>query len=290
MNKSSLQFCLGIMIILIISCKKSDNSSNVLDTRTAITLKNVSFGTDTLQRMDIYLPANRSIDSTKILYLIHGGAWLAGDKSDYDTIITSLQKQLTQYAIVNINYRLASFSGTNEWPVQMSDINTAINYVTNNNNVYQINNSKSAILGESAGAQLSLLKGYMYNSNHNIKCVIDLFGPTDLIDLYNHPSVSTYPALLQLFMSGTPTSNYSNYLSASPLYSVNNQVPPTIIFHGTADTIVPIRQSDSLNKRLAIAGISKQYITYTGEGHGWTDSNWIDTYQKTIAFLTANNH
>ena len=55
---------------------------------------------------------NRSIDSTKILYLIHGGAWLAGDKSDYDTIIPSFLQQLPQYAIVNINYRLATFTGT----------------------------------------------------------------------------------------------------------------------------------------------------------------------------------
>ena len=279
-----------MLFILIVSCKKTDNATIVLDTHTAITMKNVSFGSDSLQKMDIYLPANRSIDSTKILYLIHGGAWLAGDKSDYDSIIPSLQNQLPQYALVNINYRLASFTGSNEWPVQMNDINAAINYVSNNNTEYQINNSKSAVLGESAGAQLSLLKGFMYNSNHNIKCVVDLFGPTDLIDLYNHPTNPSYPTLLQLFMSGTPTSNYSNYISASPLYAVNNQVPPTIIFHGTADTIVPIRQSDSLNNRLAIAGITKQYITYKGEGHGWNDSNWTDTYHKTIAFLIANNH
>lgn len=78
----------------------------------------------------------------------------------------------------------------------MNDVNAAINYINSNNTVYQIDNSKSAVLGESAGAQLSLLKGYMYNS-HNIKCVIDLFGPTDLIDLYKNATNASYPAMLQ---------------------------------------------------------------------------------------------
>ena len=291
MKKSILHYCLGLTLFLSfnISCKKSDNSTVILDTHTATTLKNVSFGSDAIQSMDIYLPAGRSIDSTKILYLIHGGAWLTGDKSDYDTVIPSFQQQLPQYAIVNINYRLATFTGINEWPVQMNDVNAAINYVNSNSTAYQINTSKSAVLGESAGAQLGLLKGYMYNTNHNIKCVIDLFGPTDLIDLYNHPTNPSYPALLQMFMSGTPNSNYSNYISASPLYAVNSQVPPTIIFHGTADSTVPVHQSDSLYNRLIKAGITNQYITYKGEGHGWTDSNWIDTYHKTISFLIANN-
>ena len=158
MKKSLLRNCFGVLLFLslIISCKKSDNTAVILDTHTAVTLKNVSFGTDALQCMDIYLPANRSIDSTKILYIIHGGAWLAGDKSDYDTIIPSFLQQLPQYAIVNINYRLATFTGTNEWPVQMNDVNAAINYINSKSTVYQIDNSKSAVLGESAGAQLSL--------------------------------------------------------------------------------------------------------------------------------------
>jgi len=282
-----------LLTIVVFSCKKSDESNgnqNVYpDPHTALVLKDVAYGSDSLQKFDIYLPANRSIDSTKVLYLIHGGAWIAGDKKDFDSNVLEMQSLLPQYAFVNINYRLASLSGTNEWPTQMTDVNAAINFVMNLNSYYQIDNAKSAVMGASAGAQLALLKGYMYNNNQNIKTVVDLFGPTDMVDLYNHPSNPNYPSLLQIFMSGTPTSNYSNFISGSPLYAVNSTVPPTIIFHGTVDSTVPIHQSDSLYARLGNAGIIKQYVTYAGQGHGWTGPNLIDTYNKAAAFLVANN-
>lgn len=293
--KNTLATVVLVSIMIISSCKKSDEGGASLpvittpDPHIALVLKDVAYGADSLQKVDIYLPANRSIDSTKILYLIHGGAWTAGDKKDFDSNVIVFQTLLPQYAFVNINYRLATTTGINEWPTQMNDVNAAIDYVMNKSSYYQIDNAKSAVFGASAGAQLALLKGYNFNSNHSIKAVVDLFGPTDMIDLYNHPANPAYPTLLQIFMSGTPTSNNSNYLSGSPLYSVNTSVPPTIIFHGTADNTVPIHQSDSLNLRLKNAGVIKQYITYTGEGHGWVGNNLIDTYNKAAAFLVANN-
>jgi dipeptidyl aminopeptidase/acylaminoacyl peptidase len=101
--------------------------------------------------------------------------------------------------------------------------------------------------------------------------------------LYNaNPS---YQMLFNTFMNGTPTSNPSAYTSASPLYLVNSNTPPTIIFHGTADPLVPVSQSDSLNTRLNNAGVIHQYVKYNGEGHGWYGANLIDTYAKLAAFI-----
>ena len=50
--------------VFFISCKKSEPTSDI--TIEAKTLLNVAYGTDPLQKMDIYLPANRSITSTQI--------------------------------------------------------------------------------------------------------------------------------------------------------------------------------------------------------------------------------
>src|ERR1043165_4258785 len=82
---------------------------------------NVSYGSDTAQRMDVYLPASRSADTTKAIVFIHGGAWNSGDKSELTQYVTSLKKRLPNYAVFNINYRLASTTG-NLFPTQENDV------------------------------------------------------------------------------------------------------------------------------------------------------------------------
>lgn len=279
------KYWLFIFLLFSISCNKGLETITNPVTIPSEELLNVSYGTDPLQKMDVYLPANRSKDSTKILFLIHGGGWIGGDKNDFAEAVNYFKVQLPYYAIVNINYRLAALPAQNIWPTQLNDVNSAMSFLESKTTEYKINTNKIAIGGASAGGHLALLKAYKNNSG-NIKTVVDLFGPTDMADLYNL-NVS-YQTLLTLFMQGTPLSNASNYYNASPLNFVTSTVPPTIIFHGGIDATVPIRQSDSLNNRLMNVGVIKQYHIYPTEGHGWTGSNATDTYNKMLLFIKQN--
>lgn len=120
--------------------------------------------------------------------------------------------------------------------------------------------------------------------------MVNLFGPTDLVDLYNTPPVPNYPQLLTLFLSGTPQSNPASYASASPITMVNAGDPPTIIFHGTADATVPVRQSDSLQVQLTRNNVTSEYMKYTGLGHGdWPAPVFADVYTRAIAFIRRHN-
>ncbi len=92
------------------------------------TFLNVAYGDDPKQVMDIYLPAGRSAFTTKVMLLIHGGGWSGGDKHSFVTYIDSLKNYLTDYAFVNINYRLANYSH-NKFPAQENDIKAALSYV-----------------------------------------------------------------------------------------------------------------------------------------------------------------
>src|SRR3954466_5361914 len=80
----------------------------------------VAYGKDSLQRMDIYLPAGRTRDVTKSLILIHGGGWNSGDKSNFAVYIDSFKHRLPGYAIFNINYRLVSHKHL--FPAQEEDV------------------------------------------------------------------------------------------------------------------------------------------------------------------------
>lgn len=249
---------------------------------------NVAYGTDAAQKMDVYLPAGRTATNTKVIVFVHGGSWNAGDKADFNEGIAAIRSSLTDYAIFNINYRLAVNAAT-RFPAQLNDIKSAIDFITTKGSEYNVNTNKIILIGASAGGNLALLHAYKNNNDGRIKAVIDLFGPTELVDMHNnHPFPQAAQPLLQNFLGGTPTTNAAAYAAASPINFVNSQSVPTQIFHGMLDAVVPIAQSTALKNRLQAANVKVEMVVYQNEGHGWYGANLQDTYAKATAFIKQN--
>ena len=272
--------------LFIISCQKESDGGGTAPL-TEQTQLNVAYGTDASQKMDIYLPANRTIATTKVIILIHGGGWSSGDKADFTTYVDTLKKRLANYAIININYRLASGT-SNLFPTQENDVKAAIEFIYSKKTEYAISD-KFVLLGTSAGGHLSLLQAYKYNTPVKIKAVVDFFGPTDLVDLYNNPaSVLAPPAAVAAVVGATPTTNLTLYQQSSPINFAVATSPPTIILQGGVDVLVSPVQSATLNTRLQTLGVIHQYVFYPTENHGWTGANLTDSFDKIAAFLAAN--
>lgn len=273
-----------ITSFLFISCQKE--GINDLESPEK-TLLNQSYGNEVSQKMDVYLPAGRNSATTKVIILIHGGGWSSGDKNDFATYIDTLKKRLQGYAIFNINYRLVS-GANNLFPAQENDIKSAIEFIYNKRNEYHISD-KFVLLGTSAGGHLSLLQAYKYISPVKIKAVVDFFGPTDLIDLYNNPaSIFAPPTLVAGVVGGTPSTHTTLYQQSSPINYVDMNSPPTIILQGGVDFLVSPNQSVALKNKLALSGVVHQYVFYPTENHGWVGANMIDSFDKIVAFLQAN--
>jgi acetyl esterase/lipase len=278
-------FLFPFLIVLLVSCKKSDPVNQT----PAKTINNVSYGANTTQQMDLYLPAGRSNDSTKTIVMIHGGAWVSGDKSDFASYIPVIQQRFPRYAIANINYRLATTTD-NHFPTQENDMKSALDYLVQKATDYQVS-QKFVLLGASAGAHMALLQAYKYPTP-KILAVVDFFGPTEMADLYNFYSSNTSTqSLFQLLMGGTPASNPSLYQQSSPINFVTAQSCPTIIFHGTADVVVPISQSTDLKNKLSSVGVPNQMVAYPNLGHEiWPPATMNNTYDKMESFIKANVH
>ena len=269
------------LAILISSCKKENDTPQ----DDSVTMMNVSYGSNAQQKMDIYLPANTSSATTKVIIMIHGGAWNTGDKSDFNQYVDSLKKREPTYAIFNINYRLAN--SPDLFPSQENDVKAAVQFIYDKKTEYRISD-KFALVGASAGAHLALLQGYKQTNPVKVKAIIDFFGPTDLTEMYNNPTSPLVPLLLTSVIGGTPTTQPLTYQMSSPLNYVTNQSPSTLILHGGVDIVVSSSQSVLLNNKLTISGVIHQYIFYPTEGHGWVGANLTDSFDKIQAFLAAN--
>jgi acetyl esterase/lipase len=272
------------LMTLYTSCDTSSgsSSSHAIAPATAETKLNVAYGNDSAQRMDIYLPAGRT-NNTKVMVLIHGGGWASGDKSEFSSAIPVLQHQLPGYAIININYRLATQFG-NHFPTQENDVKDALRFVLDKVDEYRV--SKDMILlGTSAGAHLALLQAYKNTDLVKPLAAISFFGPTDMAEMYKRQSNSYYQFAIGLLVGGTPDKMPDAFAQASPINFVTSQSVPTLLFHGGKDGLVPVSQSKELKDRLDKAGVPVELVIYPKEGHGWWGATQEDSFKKIAAFL-----
>jgi acetyl esterase/lipase len=279
-----LAIVLIVATLSLFACKKKQPSEPIPPALAEVTYNNVSYGSDSKQVMDIYLPANRN-SNTNTLILVHGGAWFAGDKADMQVYMDSLKKRLPNYAIANVNYRLA-FNPVNIYPTANNDLTAAISFIVGQSNIYSISN-KVALMGVSAGGHLVLHEAYKNTATANVKCVISVFGIPDMTDMWNNPAGTAAVTRLGLtnYLGTTQTANAALYTAASPTTYVNAQSVPTQLFHGTADTLVRYQQSVNLKNKLTTLNVPVQYVEYPGEGHGWSGAKLTDTYSKLTLFV-----
>ena len=129
-----------VVLLLLSSCKKPENT---------IVFKDLSYGADTRNQLDIYLPQQRDT-STAMVLLIHGGAWVAGAKSNWSQEIIDLFLN-SGYAVSCMSYRYAC----GDFHTQMEDIYNAIGFMRSKSEGWKIRNDKFSLMGASDGAHLS---------------------------------------------------------------------------------------------------------------------------------------
>jgi acetyl esterase/lipase len=271
-------------LFFAIACKKESSE----DLNAEKTQLDVSYGTDDKHKMDVYLPAGRDTVNTKLMVLIHGGAWIEGDKADFTANINDIKKLLPGYAFANINYRLYNtITGANKFPSQEDDVKAAVSYLLGKRAEYRFSN-KIVLLGASAGAHLALLQGYKNAGSITPKAIISYFGPTDLAYLFSNPGLPYVPGVLAGIVGYTPVQNAAAYAASSPINYVTGKSAPTLLLQGDKDPLVPVKQARLLGDKLNAAGVTYELVVYPNEEHGFTTTTMNASILKAIGFLQAN--
>ncbi len=64
-----------------------------------------------------------------------------------------------------------------------------------------------------------------------------------------------------------------------------NPRSPTLILHGDADRVVPVRNADQIEATLRARGVAVEKHIYPGAGHGFSGANQLDAATRTAEFL-----
>lgn len=262
-----------------------DGNSNDPTPLEAEVLLDVSYGSHPQQVYDLYLPAGRSSVRTRVIMLVHGGGWTEGDKEDMQQFVTFVQQEFPNHAIVNVNYVLAVFPNTPAFPNQFLDLDQAIEKLNSESEDLQIL-PEFGLIGTSAGAHLSLMYDYEYDTDDQVKFVCDIVGPTNFTDPF-YADDPLFEAALEFFVDESQYPDGTNYAEAvSPVYQVSSSSSPTIMFYGMDDPIVPLSNGQTLNSTLSDAMIDHSFTVYQG-GHGddWSAQSQEDLRMQLIGYI-----
>lgn len=115
--------------------------------------RDLAYGTDPAQRLDVYIPAGAS--RSPLIVLVHGGAWMIGDKSNAGLLANKITRWLPRgYVLVSVNYRLVPKAN----PLQQADdLARALALVQARASQWGADANRLVLMGHSAGAHLVML-------------------------------------------------------------------------------------------------------------------------------------
>jgi acetyl esterase/lipase len=208
--------------------------------------------------MDLYVP--RTSKPAPVVIWIFGGSWKYGSNG-YHLNLRDLTA--SGIAIASIQYRM---SGTAKYPAQFEDCRAAVRWLRANGARYGIDPHRIGASGESAGGHLAALLGTVEGAP-SIRAVCALYPPTDLVALGRMYESPKRPSDIDKLLGGPIEQKLALARAASPVNHVTPSSPPFLIIHGADDTLVPLAQSQELQRRLVRAGVESRLIVVPGKGH-----------------------
>ena len=244
-------YAIALSFLQLNSCSSTDEviKEETQQSVPASSEKDVPYGENPQQTYDIYLPADRSVKKTKTLIIVHGGSWVSGDKADLDGFVSFSQEAFPDYAVVNMNYRLSNGTTVPAFPNQINDVDAVIKKLTGLKKELNIN-GEFAFMGFSAGAHLATLYDYSYDTNNQVKTVINIVGPVDFTDPYYTNNTNFQKFLDGLVDKDAYPTDANTAALLSPVEQVSEQSSPTINFYGNQDQLVAIKSINTFRSRI----------------------------------------
>ncbi|MEH6586889.1 MAG: alpha/beta hydrolase [Halioglobus sp.] len=250
-------------------------------------IRNISYGPGGVrQQLDIYRPAVIPEGGCPVLFQIHGGAWMIGDKKQ-QALPLMYHMASKGWICVAANYRL---SPSVAFPTHLLDCKKALCWIKENGEEYGMNTDFVAVTGGSAGGHLTALIGLTANrkelqpdnpaTDTSVQAAVPFYGIYDFMVRYNqHPNREVYQKFLNgKVMHETVEENPELWELASPVVQVHQDAPPFMILHGSHDSLAAVRDGQVFAEKLQ--EVSEQPVVYVempGAEHAWETMHSLRT-------------
>lgn len=254
--------------------------------------------------LDVY-PVH-SVKPAPVVVYIHGGALIMGHRGQIQPVFRHLF-QRAGHAVVAIDYRLAPETKLSAIMEDVVDAFAWLR--RDGATRFRLDPERVAVAGNSAGGYLALMTGTWVMPQPRALVSFygygDIIAPwySEPDAHYNKmPKISPEEAYASVgtepisqpppAAAGQARSNFYLYCRQQGLWptevmgidpkkdpqafdryrperNVSRNYPPTILFHGTADTDVPYSQSAAMAQALASAGVPHEFVTIPGGPHGF---------------------
>lgn len=221
------------------------------DAGSRVAARDVSYGDDVRQRLDVYVPKDGA-GPWPVIVFVHGGSWQSGSKTPYAFVGRALAAQ--GFVAMVMNYRLHA---KHKYPAFVEDTALALKWASENAARYDGDGGRLFVMGHSAGAYnaaMAVLDRTYAAIVPKVLGVVTLAGPFDFIPLDSKTTIEVFGKLDDL-----PSTQPVNHLRAD--------APPFLILHGRDDKTVKVRNAVALHKAFEDAGASASIKIYDDVSH-----------------------
>ena len=250
-------------------------------------------------KLDVIRPARPN--GLGVALMVSGG-WKSAEAGSAPVWLMSpvLRRGYTVFAIYHISQPKATVMEIIE------GMHRGVRFVRHHAREYGIDPDRIGITGGSAGGHLSLMLATrggpgpedaadpVDRESSAVQAVAIFYPVTDLLNLgksTENPGDGGPPkSFVKAFgPNATDMAAWKEIgRDCSPIYHITSQLPPTLIYHGDADTLVPLEQSEWFRDRAAECGRDVKIVVHPGGKHGWPTmildlrkfADWFDMHLR----------
>ena len=248
--------------------------------------------------LDIVRPAHPN--GLGVAFMVSGG-WKSGTNAFRTWMVAPLLRRgYTVFAVCHVSQPEATVMEI------FDDVSRGIRFIRAHAKEYGIDPAHLGVTGGSAGGHLSLMLATrggpgpasapdpVDRESNAVQAVAIFYPVTDLINL--GPSTENLhdggPPKSFVRAFGMDRSNHAPWAlvghEMSPIYYVSSNLPPMLIYHGDADTLVPLEQSQRFQARAREIGNTVELVVHHKGKHGWLSmfwdilsfADWFDRYLR----------